>query len=116
VLLRLMLCPTRCVSCSSPRDVLTLAQDDKDVTQLEDKIKRKKNKIKNSEILDALRDEFGQAPEVKTSLYLLRSLPFLSPQESSSSGLGKLSKEQQAIDDEIEERRKFEEDRFVRLV
>jgi hypothetical protein len=73
-----MLCPTRCVSCSSPRDVLTLAQDDKDVTQLEDKIKRKKNKIKNSEILDALRDEFGQAPEVKTSLSLSSALLTLS--------------------------------------
>jgi hypothetical protein len=42
-------------------------------------------------------------------------LPSPLPQESSSSGLGKLSKEQKDIDDEMEERRKFEEDRFVRL-
>jgi hypothetical protein len=34
------------------------------VAQLEEKISRKKNKIKNTEILDALREEFGQAPEV----------------------------------------------------
>ncbi len=36
-------------------------------------------------------------------------------QQTSSSGLGKLSKEHQQIDDEIEERKKFEEERFVRL-
>jgi len=73
-------------------------KDDKDITQLEEKIQRKKKKIKNSEILEALREEFGHAPE-----------------QSSSSGLGNLTKEQHDIDKEMEERRKFEEERFVRL-
>lgn len=82
----------------APKSYAVPYKDEKDLTQLEEKIQRKQKKIKNSELLETLREEFGQAPE-----------------QTSSSGLGKLSKEHKQIDDEIEERRKFEEERFVRL-
>ncbi len=41
-------------------------KDDNDVDRNNDKLKRKKNKLKNSEILESLQEEFGTAPEVGT--------------------------------------------------
>lgn len=43
---------------------MLFVQDDKDSVREEEKFQRKKKKLKNSEILETLREEFGQAPEV----------------------------------------------------
>ena len=71
--------------------------DDKDITKQEEKIARKRKKLKNSEILESLREEFGEAPEA-----------------AASSGI-ESSKDKKELDEEEAERRNFEEDRFVRL-
>lgn len=44
-------------------------QDEKDSIREEEKFQRKKKKLKNSEILETLREEFGQAPEVSAHLH-----------------------------------------------
>jgi hypothetical protein len=47
--------------------LMLFVQDDKDSVREEEKFQRKKKKLKNSEILETLREEFGQAPEVARS-------------------------------------------------
>ena len=64
----------------------------------EERLKQKRKKIKNSEIFDALREEFTSAPEASTSTGM-----------SSMSGLEKKLKA------DAQERTDFEEDRFVRM-
>ena len=59
---------------------------------------RKRNKLKNSAIFESLREEFGTAPEV-----------------SSSSGIDHTGSDAKALQKEEDERRNYEEDRFVRL-
>mmetsp|Transcript_23971 Transcript_23971/g.40772 ORF Transcript_23971/g.40772 Transcript_23971/m.40772 type:complete len:739 (+) Transcript_23971:75-2291(+) len=71
--------------------------DEKDITRQEEKLERKRKKLKNSEILESLREEFGDAPEA-----------------AASSGID-LSADKKALEEEEAERRNFEEDRFVRL-
>lgn len=71
--------------------------DDKEITRQEEKLERKRKKLKSSEIFESLRDEFGDAPEA-----------------ASSSGI-EASKDKKMLEEEEEERRNFEEDRFVRL-
>ena len=61
-------------------------------------LKRKRKKLKNSEIFDALREEFTVAPEMSSSTGI-----------SSQSGLEKKLRE------DANERTDFEEDRFVRM-
>jgi hypothetical protein len=63
------------------------------------KILLKRRKIKNTEMLESLREEFGHNPE-----------------SVSSSGIAAANEVQRALREEAEERRRFEEDRFVRLV
>jgi hypothetical protein len=59
---------------------------------------KKKNKLRNSEMLETLREEFSTKPE-----------------QSSSSGIGSFTTgEQRKLKAEAEERRRFEEDRFIR--
>jgi len=58
----------------------------------------KKKKLKNSEMLETLHEEFGHNPE-----------------SISSSGVSKNNEIQRVLREEAEERRRFEEDRFVRL-
>lgn len=82
----------------APKNQAVPYQDDRDEMQKEEKLKKKKKKLRNSEILDTLREEFGHAPE-----------------QSSSSGIASVSQVQKQLEEEAEERRKFEEDRFVRL-
>jgi hypothetical protein len=65
----------------------------------EQKIEKQRAKIKRSELMDALREEFGSAPEA-----------------AASSGLGMQSGDLRKLQEEADERREFEEDRFVRLV
>ena len=71
--------------------------DEKDIVRQEEKLERKRKKLKNSEILESLREEFGDAPEA-----------------AASSGI-ESSKDKKALEEEEAERRNFEEDRFVRL-
>ena len=63
------------------------------------RLQRRKKKLSNSEIMETLREEFGTAPEA-----------------ASSSGLSKASVDQRRMEEEADERRSFEEERFVRLV
>jgi len=63
------------------------------------RMQRRKKKLSNSEIMETLREEFGTAPEA-----------------ASSSGLSKVSVDQRRLQEEADERRNFEEERFVRLV
>ena len=65
----------------------------------EAKIEKQKAKIKRSELMDTLREEFGSAPEA-----------------AASSGLGIKSGDLRKLQEESDERRDFEEERFVRLV
>lgn len=87
----------------------------------------KRKKLKNSEILEALRDEFGSAPEVRFSVdEIIGAFRGTSPsmflydllltQAASSSGMVALNKEQARAAEDAEERRRHEEERFVRLV
>lgn len=64
----------------------------------ENALLKQRRKLKNSEILETLREEFSSAPE-----------------NSSSTGLLGKTQEERRIEEDMEERRKFEEDRFVRL-
>jgi len=68
-----------------------------DITRQEEKLERKRKKLKNSEILESLREEFGDAPEA-----------------AASSGI-ESGKDKKLLEEEEAERRNFEEDRFVRL-
>lgn len=61
------------------------------------KLEKARRKMKNSEIVDALREEFSAAPE-----------------KSSSSGISGMSGEAKKLAAEAAERREYEEDRFVR--
>lgn len=64
-----------------------------------DKIQqRKRNKLKNSAIFESLRDEFGVAPEM-----------------SSSSGIDNTGHDAKSLQKEEDDRRNYEEDRFIRL-
>lgn len=65
----------------------------------EQKLEKQRAKIKRSELMDALREEFGSAPEA-----------------AASSGLGLQSGDLRKLQEEADERREFEEERFVRLV
>jgi Sas10/Utp3/C1D family len=65
----------------------------------EEKLNRRRKKLSSSEIMETLREEFSTAPEA-----------------SSSSGISKINAEQRRLEEEADERRNFEEDRFVRLV
>jgi U3 small nucleolar RNA-associated protein 3 len=73
--------------------------NDKEYERAKEKLTNKRKKLKNSEIMESLREEFSAAPE-----------------QSSSTGVGNDSADLKALAEEAEERRKFEEDRFVRLV
>ena len=63
------------------------------------KMQRKRNKLKNSAIFESLQEEFGTAPE-----------------QSSSTGLeGMGTADAKALQKEIDERNKYEEERMIRL-
>ena len=74
-------------------------ENEADSDRREERMRRQRKKLSNSEIMDTLREEFGTAPEA-----------------ASSSGLSKVNAEQRRLQEEADERRGFEEDRFVRLV
>lgn len=73
-------------------------ENEKQLDKTKEKLKTKRNKLKNSEIMESLREEFGVAPEM-----------------SSSAGTGIDTADLRALKEEEEERRKYEEERFVRL-
>ena len=61
------------------------------------KLEKHRNKLKRSELMDTLREEFGSAPET-----------------AASSGLGMRAGDLQKLQEEENERLQFEEDRFIR--
>ena len=81
----------------APRMAAVPYYDDKEKEQLKERLERKKKRIRNSEMFEALREEFGAQPE-----------------EFSSSGITQ-SADAKALEKEADERREFEEERFVRL-
>ena len=74
-------------------------ENEKEADKREAQLLRKKKKLSNSEIMETLLEEFGSAPEA-----------------SSSSGISKMNPEQRRLQEEADERREFEEERFTRLV
>lgn len=66
--------------------------------KMDKKMESKRRKIKNSEIMETLNEEFGHTPEV-----------------SSSSGVASKSRTEKELAEEENERRNFEEERFIRL-
>ena len=64
----------------------------------EDKLKRQRKKLKNSEMFEALREEFSTAPET-----------------SGSGGVSELSNTDRKLAQEATERKDYEEDRFIRM-
>lgn len=73
-------------------------ENEKQLDKTKEKLKTKRQKLKNSEIMESLREEFGVAPEL-----------------TSSAGTGLETADTRALKEEEEERRHFEEERFVRL-
>lgn len=63
------------------------------------RLDKQRKKLKSSELMEALQHEFGTAPEV-----------------SASGGISTQSGDLKRLAEEADERRKFEEDKFVRLV
>jgi hypothetical protein len=83
----------------APRIAAVPYADDRAKEKRQDKLEKQKKKLRNSEMFDALREEFGSTPEL-----------------SSSTGMSAVNASQKVLEQEEEERRNFEEDRFVRLV
>ena len=81
----------------APRMAAVPYHDDKDRDKVKERLERKKKRIRSSEMFEAMREEFGNEPE-----------------EFSSSGVTQ-SADLKALEKEAEERREFEEERFVRL-
>lgn len=81
----------------APRMAAVPYYDDNEKDKLKERLERKKKRIRSSEMFEAMREEFGSEPE-----------------EFSSSGLTQ-SADLKALEKEAEERREFEEERFVRL-
>eukprot|EP01035_Chromulina_nebulosa_P018560 gene18560-24283_t len=73
-------------------------KDSKEEEKLLKEIQKKKKKLRNNVILESLEEEFGDRPE-----------------GVSSSGLTVINTSEKELQDEENERRDFEEDRFVRL-
>lgn len=73
-------------------------EHEKNMEKMDKKMENKRKKIKNSEIMETLNEEFGHTPEV-----------------SSSSGIASKSKVEKELAEEESERRDFEEERFIRL-
>ena len=65
----------------------------------EQRLERQRSKLRRSELMETLREEFSTAPE-----------------EGASSGLGRKSGDLLKLQEEAEERARYEEDRFVRTV
>jgi len=63
-----------------------------------ERLKRKRQKLRSTEIFETLREEFSTTPEI-----------------SASGGIAGLSQEGKKLQAEADERQNFEEDRFVRL-
>lgn len=69
------------------------------LTKQEKKIELKRKKLRNSEILASLKEEFGEEPE-----------------NFSSSGVSLENSKEKELELEENERKDFEEERFIRLV
>ncbi|KAJ1439404.1 Sas10/Utp3/C1D family-domain-containing protein [Ochromonadaceae sp. CCMP2298] len=80
------------------RNATPYKESEREVDKREARMERQRAKLKRSELMDTLREEFGSAPET-----------------SASSGLGIKSGDMLKLQEEAQERTNFEEERFVRL-
>jgi hypothetical protein len=81
------------------RTAVPYKQSETEMDRREQRLEKQKSKLKRSELMETLREEFGSAPEA-----------------AASSGLGLKSGDLAKLQEEADERTNFEEDRFVRLV
>lgn len=81
------------------RTAVPYKESETELDRRDKRLEKQKSKLKRSELMDTLRDEFGTAPEA-----------------AASSGLGMQSGDLRKLQEEADERREFEEDRFVRMV
>jgi ribosomal protein L12E/L44/L45/RPP1/RPP2 len=81
------------------RTAVPYKESETELDRREQRLEKQRSKLKRSELMDTLREEFGSAPEA-----------------AASSGLGMKSGDLKKLQEEADERREFEEDRFVRLV
>lgn len=80
------------------RNAVPYKESETELDRKEQKLEKHRQKLKRSELMETLREEFGTAPEV-----------------AASSGLGMKSGDLQKLQEEEIERQEFEEDRFVRM-
>jgi U3 small nucleolar RNA-associated protein 3 len=81
------------------RTAVPYKESETELDRRDQRLEKQRSKLKRSELMDTLREEFGSAPEA-----------------AASSGLGIKSGDLKKLQEEEDERREFEEDRFVRLV
>eukprot|EP01038_Epipyxis_sp_PR26KG_P005893 gene5893-8131_t len=73
-------------------------ENESEITKRENRLEKQRKKLKQSELMDTLREEFGTAPETV-----------------GSSGIAKASGDLKRLAEEAEERNRFEEERFIRM-
>jgi hypothetical protein len=84
----------------APKSVSTPYKDtESELIKSDARMQKKKNKLKNSEIMDTLREEFGHEPEAL-----------------SNSGISGLSGDHKLLQQEANERKEYEEERMIRMV
>lgn len=84
-----------------PPKIASVKYDDNEskADKRERQLEMKRKRLRNSEILQAMKEQYGEDPE-----------------NLSSTGITMDSSTQKELDEEEEERRNYEEDRFIRLV
>lgn len=85
----------------APKSMATIYQDENDSQQKADKQKQLRKKLKHSELLRSMEEEYGHAPMSVSS---------------GGVGAGGDTNASRMLKEEQKEREQFEEDRFVRLV
>lgn len=80
------------------RTAVPYKENETELDRRDERLEKQRNKLKRSELMETLREEFGSAPEA-----------------AASSGLGMQSGDLRKLQEEADERRDYEEDRFVRM-
>ena len=80
------------------RTAVPYKENETELDRRDERLEKQRNKLKRSEIMETLREEFSSAPEA-----------------AASSGLGMQSGDLRRLQEEADERTAFEEERFVRM-
>lgn len=80
------------------RTAVPYKENETELDRRDERLEKQRNKLKRSELMETLREEFGSAPEA-----------------AASSGLGLQSGDLRKLQEEADERTAFEEERFVRM-